>query len=362
MRLAGRMDLFRSRLRRQVGTCSFPFARSLICRWRKGRGPASPLMEPPCLGLIPTTRRAGGSSRRTAVSPMGTINMSGLVARLNDSSLLYDTKNISYGLVKSGYLTYVENWRQLMLRGINVNPDLGSSWIDRGWPGIDQYGFTLENPRSPIVFLVGRGIVTGVKKTGNSTQYLFASSSENTKYYCFDLMGDDEVSGPGLKTRDPSGGVTFNSRQAPLNVVTAIVAPLPGAPDITSGGRPATAYVGGHNQRISYEDQNGAANIHSVVDVSLDNGFEYAAFLPWSRSCGCVDTTYSGYNSSNIYGVVEGAYGRAGGISFYFGAVGRTTQDQWYGREVGVNYYLLPVDPRPTALVVKTSGLPFPFN
>lgn len=358
------MDLFRSRLRRPVGTCSFPFVRSLICRWKKGRGPASPLMEPLCLGSIPTTHRAGGSSRRTAEYPMGTIDMSGLVVRLNDSSLLYDTRKISYGLVKSGYLAYVENWRQLRLRGINVNPDLGSSWVEQGVPGINQYGFTLENSKSPIVFLVGKGIVTGVKKTGNSETYLFASSSESTKYYCFDLMGDDEVVGPGLKTRDPSGEITFNSRQPVLNVIGAITAPKPGPtpPNTNASGRPGTAYIGGYNQRISYQTQSGCANVHSVVDMPLDGGVEYAAFLPWSRSCGCVDVYAYGSSGGDVYGVVEGAYGRVGGISFYFGGIGRTTQDHWVGPETEINYYLLPTDRYPAALVIKTTGLPFPFN
>lgn len=286
----------------------------------------------------------------------------GLIVRNENNELLFNTENISYGLVKSGYLTYVENWRQLRRRGVNLDPNIGSSWVDQGIPGIDQYGFTLSDARSPIVFLVGKGIQTGVSKSGSNTTFMFASSSSETKYYCFDLMVDDNISGVGLKTRDVNGNITFNSRQPALNVISSIQAPTVGVPVINSGGKPATTYIGGYTQRIRFETASGCANIHSVVDINLDSGTEYAAFLPWNRSCGCVDTNSTGFNTRDIYGVAEGAYGRSGGISFYFGATGRSTQDQWYGQETVINYYLLPENPRPTALIIKTNNLPFPFN
>lgn len=283
-----------------------------------------------------------------------------LIARTETGEILYDTTKISYGLVKSGYLSYVENWRQLRLRGINVNPNIGSSWVDQGVPGINQYGFALDNPKSPIVFLVGKGIATGVNKVGENHTYLFAGSSESTKYYCFDLMEDNDLGGPVLKTRDLSGSVTFDSRQLALNVVSAITAPGAGIPN--RFGRPVTTYAGGYNQRISFQDFTGCASVHSIVDIPLEGGTEYAAFLPWNRSCGIIDPYAYNTSGGDIYGVAEGAYGRAGGISFFFGSPGRTTMDQWLGRDGEINFYLMPTDRYPTALVIKTAGLPFPFN
>ena len=283
-----------------------------------------------------------------------------LIARLQTGEILYDTTKISYGLVKSGYLSYFENWRQLRKRGINVDPNIGSSWVDQGVPGINQYGFTVDNPRSPIVFLVGKGVVTGVKVSGNSKTYLYAGASEVTKFYCFDLMADDEVNGPGLKSRSDNGILTFNSRQAPLNVIAAVTAPVPGTPN--RFGRPVTTYVGGRNERISFQTTGGCASVHSVVDVPLPGGYEYAAFLPWSRSCGVVDPYAYNTSGGDIYGVSEGAYGRNGGMSFFFGSPGKTTMDQWFGGDGEVCYYLMPTDRYPTALVIKTAGLPFPFN
>lgn len=286
--------------------------------------------------------------------------MSGLIVKLSDSSLLYDTRSISYGLVKSGYLTYVENWRQLRLRGINVNPNIGSSWVDQGVPGADQYGFTLENPKSPIVFIVGKGVATGVKKSGDAGTYLFAEADANTKFYCFDLMKDDGITGPGLRTRSPGGVLTFKSSQVPLNIIAAITAPPPGTPSRL--GRPMTTYEGGRNERIRYQTRYSCASVHSVVDIPLGSGTEYAVFLPWNRSCGIIDTYAYNTLGGDIYGVAEGAYGRVGGISFFFATPGKTTSDQWFGQDVDISYHLLPTDRYPTALVIKTAGLPFPFN
>lgn len=291
------------------------------------------------------------------------LDMAGLVVKLSDSSLLYDTKKISYGLVKSGYLSYVENWRRLRLRGVNLDPDIGSSWVEQGVPGDDQFGFSIESALSPIVFLVGPGVATGVKVSGNTKTYLFAGASTTTKYYCFDLMRDDSLSGPKLKTRkEQSGDISFNSNQLPLNIHRSIVAPQPGTLD--RFGRPVTAYAGGRNQRISYQTASGVAKVHSLVDIPIDAGVEYAAFLPWSRSCGIVDAEAYAGGGADIYGMAEGAFGIVGGISFIFAPPGRTTQDAWpaQGTTASPSFHLLPTDRFPSALVIKTSGLPFPFN
>lgn len=287
----------------------------------------------------------------------------GLITRKPDASLLYDTRNISYGLVKSGYLAYIGNWRRLQLRGINVDPNLGSSWTDQGRPGDDQFGFILDNPQSPIVFLVGRGVVTGVSVSGSTKTFLYAGASASTKFYCFDLMRDDGLSGPALKARQEATGVlTFLSRQNPLNVVASIRAPNPGPSD--AYGRPVTTYSGGRNERIAYRSQSGSAILHSVVDISLDAGSEYAAFLPWSRSCGVIDVYTFPSGVTTTYGLAEGACGRAGGISFFFAPPGRTTEQNWPPNSASnaYSFHSLPTDRFPSALVIKTAGLPFPFN
>lgn len=288
-----------------------------------------------------------------------------LVVKKADGTLLYDTGNISYGLVKSGYLSYNSNWRRWSLRAINLDPNLASSWRESGVPGDDQYGFTIDSPQSPIVFLVGRGTATGVTIFGSTKTYLYAGASTATKYYCFDLMRNDSQPGPWLKTRsEDSGQITFNSNQNPMNVVASIRAPDPGPLD--RFGRPVFTYMGGRNERIAFFSRAGSAIAHSLVDVNLDAGTEYAAFLPWNRSCGIIDASPSsdGGGAPMVYGVTEGAFGRVGGISFFFAPPGRTTEDYWPTSNTGVSYsYInLPTSRFPSALVIKTAGLPFPFN
>ena len=288
-----------------------------------------------------------------------------LVVRKSDGSLLYDTENISYGLVKSGYLSYNSNWRRWTLRAINLDPNLASSWKESGVPGDDQHGFTVDNPQSPIVFLVGRGTATGVTVSGSTKTYLYAGASTATKYYCFDLMRNDSLPSPWLKTRSQvSGQMTFNSNQNPMNVVASIRAPDPGPLD--RFGRPAFTYVGGRNERIAFFSRAGSAIAHSLVDVNLDAGTEYAAFLPWNRSCGIIDASPSsdGGGAPMVYGMTEGAFGRVGGISFFFAPPGRTTEDYWPTSNTAGSYsYMnLPTSRFPSALVIKTAGLPFPFN
>ena len=247
-----------------------------------------------------------------------------------------------------------------MLRGINVDPSAGSSWQDRGIPGDNQYSFSITGAISPIVFIVGKGVSTGFQLSGNTKTFLYACADANTKYYCFDLMRDDGVGGPGLKTRDVNGNITFNSRQPALNIVRSIQAPPPGPLD--GYGRPVVTYQGGRNERIQWQSSSGEAIVHSVVDIPLDSDIEYAVFLPWNRGCGIISTYLSNFSGSDLWGVSEGAYGRTGGISFMFGPPGRQTQQSWtQTSQVNISYNSLP-NLRPNALVIKTSGLPFPFN
>ena len=287
-----------------------------------------------------------------------------LVVKKPDGSLLYDTENISYGLVKSGYLTFNSNWRRWRLRAINVDPNLASSWVESGVPGDNQFGFTIDNPQSPIVFLVGRGTATGVTVSGSTKTYLYAGASTATKYYCFDLMRNDGLPSPWLKTRSrESGQITFNSNQNPMNVVASIRAPDPGPLD--RFGRPASTYTGGRNERIAFQSQASSAIAHSLVDINLDAGTEYAAFLPWNRSCGVIDgDPFPDGGAPTVYGMTEGAFGRIGGISFFFAPPGRTTEDYWPTSNTAGSYsYMnLPTSRFPSALVIKTAGLPFPFN
>lgn len=291
--------------------------------------------------------------------------MSGLNAYKDTGEILFDTNLISYGLVKSGYMVYLNSWIRKYLRSAQLDPNDGSNWsetyavYDTG-TGDQMYGFTVYNTISPIVFITGSGTLNGTQVSGNAITFFYSNASANTKFYCFDLMADNFPGSTYLKTWDTNGRITFNSLQPPLNVIAAIQAPGPGT--LNQFGRYTTCYAGGYNVRR--ENGQGAANakLDSIVDIAL-GAAEYAAYLPWNRSVNIADL-FGGNAFPHVnYGGLEGAYGRYGGISFMFGASGGTTQTypstQGYG--LPCSFAQLP-DLYPIALVINTAGLIFPYN
>jgi len=281
--------------------------------------------------------------------------------------LLFDTDLICYGLVKSGYLAYQETWHRRTLRSAQLDPNDGANWypVTVTYDPVHKtdalYGFTLSNAVSPIVFLVGPGCLNGTSLSGGSITFQFSNAGATTKFYCFDLMADNISGSPFLKTRNINGEITFNSLQAPLNVSYAIQAPPPPAP--TDGKYPLT-YAGGYVYSLNSGPVNeyNWARLISRVDISLQPGVEYAAYLPWSRSVGIIDAfPYStGGSSYSQYGGVEGAFGGTGSISFIFGASAGTTH--FTPPAQNTSFFSIPTDRYPVALVIKTENLPFPYG
>lgn len=280
--------------------------------------------------------------------------------------LLFDTDYICYGLVKSGYMAYQQTWQRRTLKSSQLDPNDGANWYpvtvtyDPTHKSDALYGFTISNAISPIVFIVGPGCLNGTSLSGNSLTFHYSNADASTKFYCFDLMADNIAGSPYMKTRDVNGVLTFNSLQPPLNVVYAIQAPLPPAP---SGSNYAFTYAGGYNYSLNSGPVNeyNWSRLISRIDIPLAGGYEYAAYLPWSRSVGIYDAfDLGGGPAFAQYGGIEGAFGGVGNMSFIFGAAAGTT----YFRPPSANthFFSLPVDRFPVALVIKTSNLPFPYN
>lgn len=295
--------------------------------------------------------------------------MARFAAYKENGQMLFDTTKISYGLVKSGFMTFQQSWARRALRSAQLDPSNGANWtpvrvIDRD-VGDNLFGFTLVNARNPIVFLVGSGTLNGSQRSGNTITFFYSNATEATRYYCFDLMADNIAGSPYLKTYTPDGVLTFNSLQPPLSVVTQITAP---PPDTASfGGRIYSPYAGGRLERrqLTVPPNYRYPQADVIFDLALSSGVEYAAFLPWSRSAGIWDFNAGYPGKSAAYAVVEGAYGRSGGISFMFGAsAGSTYSDATAGPGVpaGVSFSGLATDRYPTALVIQTSNLPLPYN
>lgn len=285
-----------------------------------------------------------------------------LVVNKETGELLFDTSKICYGLVKSGSMSQIETWPRKYLRSANLDPNDGGNWENSFRAGDTMFGFTVKDAISPIVFIVGKGCLNGTTVSGSDMTFMYAGGSASTKYYCFDLMADNILGRPYLKTWNEQGEITFNSLQPPLNIVATVQAPSPPAAN-DSYGRKLRTYAGGRIERIRYQTASQDAQMHCVVDVELDAGIEYAAFLPFSRSATLWNTeTISGSMLSQC-GVNEGAYGRTGGISFLFAnSGGSPVSYPATSASVPASYTAIPTDRIPVALVIKTSGLPFPYN
>lgn len=280
--------------------------------------------------------------------------------------LLFDTSLICYGLVKSGYMAYHESWSRKTLRSAQLDPNQGGNWTDSivtydpAHKTDALYGFTIYNSLSPIVFITGAGCLNGTYVSGGAITFLYSNADASTKFYCFDLMADNIAGSPYMKTWDASGAMTFNSLQPPLNVSYAIQAP---APPPISGGRYGFTYAGGYNYNINSGPTsfNNLSRLISRIDIPLAAGYEYAAYLPWSRSVGIYDASdLGGFPAYAQYGGSEGAFGGTGSMSFIFGASAGTTTSR--PPVTNTHFFSLPVDRFPVALVIKTNNLPFPYN
>lgn len=284
-----------------------------------------------------------------------------IIVRKESNELLFDTDKITYGLVKSGNMELNRNDGYYTIRGINVDPNEKSSY-NYNANKFPVHGFTVNNCFSPIVFIVGRGCLIGSARSGNSVTFYYASATTDTKYYCFDLMRDTSGSGPYIKTFLDTGLCTFNSLMPPLNVAASVQAPGPGP--LYNNGYHQSPYPSGTFTRISTAGSSSStgANLIYTSEVSVGAG-EYAAYLPWSRVAGMTDTGAFGNGATYSYGVVEGAFGGSGKVTFMFGATTEGTFMAFNGSPnyVPAMYINLPIDRFPVALLIRTENLPFPY-
>lgn len=287
--------------------------------------------------------------------------MSQLIVTKSDGTLLFDTSKITYGLVKSGYLAYSSSWTRRILKSAQLDPTDGNNWtvstsVNDQTRYDQMWSFTVTNAKSPIVFIVGSGCLNGSTTSGTSITYHYSNASTSTKFYCFDLMADNMTGSPYLKTFNTSGVLTFNSLQPALNIAGTSIPPGPTAPSGSYGVQ--NAYDGGYffSRFVNSDPQSDKQDCR--FDVALTAGVEYAAHLPWSRGATTVDSQGS---TPMMYAVIEGVFGRTGGITFLFGASAGTTVSTGVAPRPS-GWYNVPSSPRPQALIITTANLPFPFN
>jgi hypothetical protein len=287
--------------------------------------------------------------------------MAGLIVRKPDGSILLDSSRITYGLLRSGYLTRAGTWPRKALRSIQLDPNNGQNWADNVAMVDDVWSFTVYGAVAPMLFLTGDGTLNGSTTSGDTVTYYFLNARSSTKVYAFDQMRE-MGSGPRLRTRNVFNGVvTFNSYMVPLNVIATVQAPtIPSSPpppfNPTETWR-ATTYNGGYNVYVRYIATNTSPIMYSKVDIPL-SGEEYAACITFTRGGTVEMQDPSGAN--HRYGISEGAGGYNGGVTFMFGPAGGTPLQNSGGS--GTRFNGILTDRLPTALIVRTSNLPFPFN
>lgn len=290
-----------------------------------------------------------------------------LIVQNEAGELLFDTRKITYGMVKSGFMVSLGYWNRRYFKGGNVDPAIGANWtpstyMDAPTTGNDAiHGFTIPRARSPIAFITGGGALNSLSMNPDgSATFFYTGASTSSKFYCFDLMADDVPGGPFLKTRKEDGSITFNSLQPPLNVYTTLTPPPPQLPQGQTGGW-YLPYTGGSGVFVRNPFQ-GAVTYRFYYTVPLPGG-EYAASLPWTRGAQ-VRAEYQQNQSKGFHGVVEGAFGVSGGVTFCFVEAGGTPYE--FGNDPqripGTFYTGFTVDPKPTAMVISTASLPFPYR
>lgn len=290
-----------------------------------------------------------------------------LIVKKADGSLLFDTRYITYGLVKSGYMSLLYFWTRRAFKGGNVDPAIGANWTESQQVAgptnstDDLHGFTVPNARSPIVFITGGGsLISSSRNPDGSMTFNYSGASTASKFYCYDLMADNIPGGPFLKTRKEDGTLTFNSLQPPLNIYTSVQAPPKG------GNFSATTepYAGGRAV-IVFSPLQRQMTIRYFGTVQIQGGpGELAAHLPWSRGCTCVS---NGNTNSGLHWRTSQTEGVAGGVNQITFALNETAgapfSDANPGTAYGLNmFYDLAPNPRPVALVMRTAGVPFPYN
>jgi hypothetical protein len=287
----------------------------------------------------------------------------GLKVYKENGQLLFDTEKISYGLLKSGYLTLQVNWPRLSHRSAQLPPNEGSSYAESLITDA-IHGFSVTGAMAPIVFINGSGISCGSSRSGDTTTFYYIGASPSTKFYYFDTMRST-LNGAGLKCYDEDGVLTFNSLQRPLNIVTTIQAPPPPTPTYFNGVAMYTVPFVGATKLATRFINSGPYYCVARIFIAVGSG-EFAVSTTFSRSLGqgIMDGMSSSGSPFPAYGNqqanMDGAYGATGGIYFMSCDAARTTM--YYSTGAPNRYFDIPTDRYPQALVIRTDDLPFPFN
>ena len=280
-------------------------------------------------------------------------------------NLLFNTNNMTYGLVASGNLSRINNWYRWSLRSAQLDPNNPANYTQIG-PYDAVFGFSVVNSIAPIAFINGEGMYAGSQRSGNVTTFYYIFSSANTRIYIFDVMRDIPIAA-GMKcyADDAANTCTFNSAQVPLNIVAVHQCPPPSPP--TSNNYYPMPISGG-SKRYERLLPNNEYTSYMVVRCPIAigaNNYAVATTFSRSMSMGRHDSfsPLGGLNLaySNYMGAFDGCWGTAGGIVW---AVTDAARTQMIPASTAIpnGYANIPQDRYPQALVVSIDNLPIPYS
>lgn len=287
-----------------------------------------------------------------------------------DGSILFDTKYITYGLRRSGYLSLVSILPRYEIRSVQLDPNDPSSYYLTA-PIDPIFGFSVTGAVAPAVFIEGSGVYIGSSYENGVTTFMFICAGPNTKFFYFDTMRDFPISA-GLKTYadDAANSLTFNSVMVPLDIDYSGTFPPPSAEVPGWPGTVTSPFVG---STAAWSRPSGMTAYTSYYTMKLYQPVgpgTYAALTTFSRGyqMGRQDSMGTPVEAGADRGLaftyassaIDGAFGGPGGFYFMCCDAPRAPMNfSIYGAGGFIN---VPRDRLPNALVVRSDTLPFPYS
>lgn len=289
-----------------------------------------------------------------------------------DGTQMFDAQFISYGLRRSGFMTLINTLPRYRFRSPGLDPNDPGSYAQTA-PMDPVYGFSVAGVVAPIVFIEGIGRFAGTSFDNGVTTFMYSLANENTKFFYFDTMRDFVI-GAGLKTfRDtPGNELTFNSAMVPLDIDHSISYPLPG-PAYPAGSTFYAQPLGPTGLKSWIRPTGNPSHASCMaIKVNIDLGpYTYAAVSSFGRvwGQGRQDNMSTPIDPGAERGEAlvasmsasDGVFGRQGGITIIAADAVRTSMNGWNTYGAGV-YWDVPIDRIPTALVIRSDVLPFPYS
>ncbi|WP_312537717.1 hypothetical protein [Stutzerimonas nitrititolerans] len=253
---------------------------------------------------------------------------------------LVDSDYVTFGLIKSGYMTYLTSVERMQRIYQNNNDYYPTGVFD----SIHGFSVTAE---APIVFVSGRAILQQIIRTGNTFTYWYAHASPSARYYVFDPMRDMGPGSAKMRLWDDVGVCTLDTAMPFMDIEGSRTATLPskvnGVPDGWRG------YAGGTTALLPNS---------SLLDLlSIPVGGDCAVSNQWSRAM-----FHTAGNPTVQISAKEGAYGEGGNLVFAMATEAGCHINPFHKAYFTWTFFDIPTARLPSASYIDASTLPLPFG